>query len=122
MFTSDRPLFLQLADHIAAGILDGTYAEQTAVPSATDLGVFFGLNPATVSKGVNRLVDLGVLYKKRGVGMFVSDGAGELLRERRRAEFEREFVVPLVHEATVLGIGPDALRRMITARAVQEEQ
>lgn len=120
VFTDDQPLFLQLADRIADDILSGTYPEETAVPSATDLGVFFGLNPATVSKGVNLLVALGALYKKRGVGMFVAVGAGELLRQRRRTAFEDAFVVPLIAEARVLGIDVDVLHHMITARAAEE--
>jgi len=75
--------------------------------------VFFQINPATASKGVNVLVDLGALYKKRGIGMFVATGARELLRRRRRDVFRSQYVEPLRREAGVLGIGIAELHQMI---------
>lgn len=113
MFTDEGPLFQQLADRLADDIASGTYAEETPVPSATDLALFFRMNPATVSKGVNLLVDLGVLYKKRGVGMFVASGARERLRQRRLGEFRAKYVEPLLAEARVLGIPEDDLQQLI---------
>lgn len=68
MFSSDGPIFQRLAAQIADDIAAGVYPEEAAVPSATDLALFLQVNPATASKGVNLLVDLGVLYKKRGLG------------------------------------------------------
>ncbi|MEO8907673.1 MAG: GntR family transcriptional regulator [Microbacteriaceae bacterium] len=113
MFTDESPLFQQLADRIADDIAAGTYPEETAVPSATDFAVFFHMNPATVSKGVNLLVDLGVLYKKRGIGMFVASGARDTLRRRRLSEFQDKYVEPLLAEARVLGIDSEDLQRLI---------
>lgn len=122
VFTDDRPLFQQLADKIADDVASGTYPEETAVPSATDFGVFFQLNPATVSKGVNLLVELGVLYKKRGIGIFVASGARETLRRRRLGEFDQKYVEPLVHEAGVLAIEPTALHQMISHKEAEKDQ
>ncbi len=113
MFTGDSPIFQQLAGKIADDILAGTYAEGTAVPSATDFAVFYQMNPATASKAVNVLVELGVLYKKRGIGMFVTTGARELLRARRREEFREQHLEPLLREAGVLEIPLADLHRMI---------
>ncbi|GAB2818661.1 GntR family transcriptional regulator [Alpinimonas psychrophila] len=113
MFTNEGPIFQQLAAMIADGIVNGTYLEETAVPSATDFAAFHRMNPATASKGVNTLVDLGVLYKKRGVGMFVASGAREILRAQRRDEFRKKYLQPLLRETAVLGITTGKLHSMI---------
>jgi DNA-binding transcriptional regulator YhcF (GntR family) len=120
VFTADGPIFQQLAARIADDIVSGAYPEESSVPSATDFAVFYQMNPATASKGVNMLVDLGVLYKKRGVGIFVATGARELLLTRRRDEFRTQYIAPLLTEARVLEIGSTALHRMIDER--EEDQ
>ena len=83
------------------------------VPSTTELAAFHRINPATAAKGVNQLVADGVLHKKRGIGMFVTDGARVLLVDRRRNRFANEFVEPLIAEARKLGIDLDELKTMI---------
>ncbi|MGW0507327.1 GntR family transcriptional regulator [Micromonospora sp. NPDC003241] len=108
-----RPIFLQIAELLENSILDGTLAEEEQVPSTNELAAFHRINPATAAKGVNKLVDDGTLYKKRGIGMFVSSGARTTLRGRRRDEFARQYVQPLVAEARKLGIDPAELKRMI---------
>lgn len=113
MFADKGPAFQQLAAKIADEIVAGTYPEGTAVPSATDFAVFHQMNPATASKGVNLLVELGALYKKRGIGMFVADGARDLLRAQRREEFRKQYVEPLLREARVLEIDDTELHHMI---------
>ena len=113
MFTGDSPIFQQLAAKIADDIVDGTYPQETSVPSANDFAVFYQMNPATAGKGVNMLVELGVLYKKRGIGMFVATGARALLRTKRREEFRRQYLEPLVQEAGVLEISLAELHQMI---------
>ena len=116
MFTDDRPIFQQLADLLADDIAAGIYPEGAAIPSATDLGVFFRLNPATVSRGVNLLVDRGVLFKKRGVGIFVAPQATDELRRRRQASFEASYIEPMLHEAALLGIDPATICQIISNR------
>ncbi|WP_212817701.1 GntR family transcriptional regulator [Polymorphospora rubra] len=108
-----RPIFLQIAELLENSILDGSLAEDTQVPSTNELAAFHRINPATAAKGVNQLVDDGTLYKKRGIGMFVSPGARERLRGRRREEFARQYVQPLLTEARKLGIDPTELKKMI---------
>jgi len=127
VFTSDGPVFQQLAAKIADDIVTGAYPEGTAVPSATDFSVFYQMNPATASKGVNLLVELGALQKRRGVGMFVAPGARELLLATRRDDFGARYLEPLLREARVLGIAPADLHRMIdnaeqTAPSAPSEQ
>ena len=83
--TEDRPIFQQIAEQLEEAILSGAYPEESQVPSITEYSVQYRINPATALKGINLLVDAGLLYKKRGVGMFVASGAREKLRQSRRA-------------------------------------
>lgn len=108
-----RPIFLQIADRIESDIIDGTLAEESQVPSTNEFAAFYRINPATAAKGVNRLVDDGILYKQRGIGMFVSTGARQVLMQRRREKFFDQYVQPLAREARKLGIEPGELADMI---------
>ncbi|HET6257548.1 MAG TPA: GntR family transcriptional regulator [Pseudonocardia sp.] len=94
-----RPLFAQIAEQIESSIVDGSLAEETQVPSTNELAAFHRINPATAAKGVNQLVADGVLYKRRGIGMFVATGARAQLLERRREDFARQYLGPLLAEA-----------------------
>lgn len=113
-FTSDRPIFLELADAIATDVLSGLYPEESQVPSTTELASHYRINPATAGKALNRLVDAGIIYKKRGLGMFVATGAPEALRRQRRAEFHAEFIAPLLSEAQRLGLTTTDIVDLIT--------
>ena len=97
-----------------AGTLTGTCSQ---APSTNELAAFYRINPATAAKGVNMLVDKGVLYKRRGIGMFVAPGARERLLEERRTAFADRYLDPLLAEARKLGLGPDDLSRLIRDRA-----
>ncbi|MER7275899.1 GntR family transcriptional regulator [Dactylosporangium sp. NPDC000244] len=108
-----RPIFLQIAEQIETSIIDGSLAEESQVPSTNELAAFHRINPATAAKGVNQLVDDGTLYKKRGIGMFVSPGAQTRLRQRRRDQFAEQYVQPLLAEAAKLGIDGNELKSMI---------
>lgn len=111
MIEESRPIFQQIADRIADGILSGDYPEESQVSSTNEFAAFYRINPATAGKGINVLVDDGILYKKRGVGMFVATGARELLLARRRDAFIRQYIAPLVSEARALGLaGPEVIR------------
>ena len=83
------------------------------MPSTNELAAFHRINPATAAKGVNQLVSEGILHKRRGIGMFVTTGARDQLRERRRARFAAQFMDPLVAEARRLGLGPDDLHDLL---------
>jgi GntR family transcriptional regulator len=113
-FSSDRAIFLELADAIAADVLAGLYPEESQVPSTTELAAHYRINPATAGKALNRLVDAGIVYKKRGLGMFVAAGAPEALRRGRRAEFRTDYITPLLAEARRLGLTTVDVVDMIT--------
>ena len=116
-----RPIFQQIAEQIENSIIDGTLAEEAQVPSTNELAAFHRINPATAAKGVNQLVDDGVLYKKRGIGMFVSPGAQAKLRQRRRDQFTEQYLHPLFAEAAKLGIKGVELRAMIEHYLTKEQ-
>ncbi|MFE3293862.1 GntR family transcriptional regulator [Rhodococcus sp. NPDC059234] len=113
MIDDGRPLFQQIAEQIESSIVDGSLPEDGQVPSTNELAAFHRINPATAAKGLNQLVADGILYKKRGIGMFVTVGARDALRFRRRESFARQYIEPLVAEAARLGISRDELASML---------
>lgn len=113
-----KPIFVQVAEQIENDIIDGAIEEETQVPSTNEFATFYRINPATAGKGVNLLVEDGILYKKRGIGMFVATGARERLIDKRTEQFREHFVQPLISEAAKLGITPAQLASMIQKEAV----
>jgi len=114
-----RPIFLQIAEQLESQIIDGSMREETQVPSINDLAAFHRINPATALKGVTLLVDAGILYKRRGIGMFVAPGARDRLVAARTEAFQDTYVRPLVAQARVLGITTEQLTAMIRKEAGQ---
>ncbi len=108
-----RPLFVQIAEMIENSIIDGTYADEAQVPSTNELAAFHRINPATAGKGLAKLVADGILYKRRGIGMFVTTGASDALRFRRREDFAKQYIEPLITEANKLGMTVDELKTML---------
>ena len=117
MVDEGRPLFLQIAESVEDSIIDGSLSEQDKAPSTNELAAFHRINPATAAKGIAMLTDKGVLTKRRGIGMFVADGARDLLLSERRAAFADRYLDPLLAEAGKLGLGADDLARLLTERA-----
>lgn len=103
-FDGTRPIFLQLAEMLEEGIISGAYPEEGQIPSITEYSATLKINPATALKGINLLVDEGLVYKKRGVGMFVATGARDALLNKRRESFYTERVKPVAKEAKSLGL------------------
>lgn len=109
----EKPIYVQMAEWIEENILSGAFPEETQIPSTTDISAQYKINPATALKGMNILVDKGIIYKKRGLGMFVSEGAAEKLRSERKQEFFEKFVKSLMSEAEKLGITKNEIIDMI---------
>lgn len=112
-FEDDRPIFMQIAEGIEDAILSGAFPEESQIPSTTEISVNYKINPATALKGINILVDDNVIYKKRGIGMFVCKGAVEVIKDKRRERFFEGFVLSLVNEAKKLGLGESEIISMI---------
>ena len=112
-FTDDKPLYLQIAQHLEDAIFTGIYEEETQIPSTTELSVSLQMNPATVVKGMNMLVTENIIYKQRGLGMFVCTGATEKIKEKRQQNFFEDFITPLIEEANKLGLTEEEIKNLI---------
>jgi len=110
---NDRPLFLQIKEAIEDDILAGALLPDEQIPSNSTLVSFYQINPVTVHKGVALLADEGTVYKKRGLGMFVSPDAPARLRRQRQGGFKQEYVKPAVTQAQILGVQRTELHNMI---------
>ena len=111
--TEEKSIYLQIGEMIETDILRGILLEEEQVPSTNELARLYTINPATAAKGVNILVDEGILYKRRGIGMFVAPGAREKILAKRRSAFAQCHIVPLLAEARSLGITKEELLKMI---------
>jgi DNA-binding transcriptional regulator YhcF (GntR family) len=112
-FDSDKPIYLQIAEGIEDDILQQVVAEEDKVLSTNQLATMYRINPATAAKGLNMLTSEGILYKKRGIGMFVATGAVVKIRSKRKRAFYENFVVPLLNEASNLDMSKSDLLEMI---------
>ena len=113
ILTQEKFIYIQISEMIENDILRDIILEEEKVPSTNELAKLYSINPATAAKGVNILVDSGILYKKRGIGMFVATGAKEEIQKKRRSEFYDNYVQALINEATNLGITRQELVNMI---------
>ncbi|MFB1050024.1 GntR family transcriptional regulator [Paraliobacillus sp. JSM ZJ581] len=104
LFKENKPIYVQVREQIEDQIINKQLLPNDQAPSTNQLVNFYKINHVTVSKGVNQLVEEEVLYKKRGVGMFVTEGARKKLLHRRRKSFIKDYVVTLVQEANKLEI------------------
>ncbi len=109
----EKPIFLQIAEGIEDGILTDIFPEGGQIPSITDFSVNYKINPATALKGINLLVDEEILFKKRGVGMFVSEGAVRKLKIKRQDQFYNNYIGKLIEEAKRLGFTSEDIIAMI---------
>lgn len=112
-FNDTEPLFLQIAQWLEDRIVTGQIRTDEQIPSTTELSQILKINPATVRKGVNLLVEKGLVYKKRGMGMFVAEHAEENVRGDRRVKFFDDYVAPLLAEAERLGLSRADLIEML---------
>lgn len=113
ILNQEKSIYLQISEMIENDILRGIIMEEERVPSTNELANLYVINPATAAKGVNILVDSGVLYKKRGIGMFVSTGAKEIIMKRRKEQFMDNYVKSVVEEAKNIGVTKEELIEMI---------
>ena len=116
LIDENRPIFVQIAERIENDIIAGELPEELQVPSTNQFASFYQINPATAAKGVNLLVDQGILHKKRGLGMYVAPGARAKLLEKRREQFFEQYVVPMLQEAEKLDITTQQVTEMIQRR------
>lgn len=114
ILNDNEPIFIQIAKAIEDEILSQGIKEEEQIPSTTELSKLYKINPATVLKGINILVDNNILYKKRGIGMFVNKGAKETIIISRKENFKKIYIRELIQEAKKLSINKEDLIDMIT--------
>ena len=112
-FNDTEPLYLQIAQWLEDKIVTGQLRTDEQIPSTTELSQILKINPATVRKGVSLLVDKGLVYKKRGMGMYVAENANQNVRDDRRVKFYDDYIAPLLAEAERLGLTSRDLIEML---------
>lgn len=115
MFDERSPIYRQIADQIRADVLNGVLEPGKQIMSTNAYAAFHRINPATAARAFQELVEEGVLYKRRGVGMFISSDARALLVDRHRERFFGEVVDPMLAEAEAIGVPLDAVVERIRA-------
>lgn len=115
IFNSDsiKPLYHQIAEWLEAEILSGNLMEDERIYSQYQLADMFTINPATAAKGLNLLADEEIVYKKRGLGMFVAPQAKEYILTKRKKQILGQMIKNLVAEAERLGVEERELFQMI---------
>jgi DNA-binding transcriptional regulator YhcF (GntR family) len=120
-FDGREPIYVQIAERIRHEVLSGALKEGDQVMSTTQYATTYRINPATAAKAFAQLVDEGVLYKKRGIGMFVSPSARAVLAEDRRERFFSDVVEPMIAQARMLGIPLTDVAERIAESATAED-
>lgn len=106
---SNKLIFEQVADMVEDQILDNLLKAGDQSPSTTEFSNVYGINPATARKGLNILVDEGILYKKRGIGMFVTQDAKKIIINKRKDEYIKNILPDLIKNMTMLGVTKEEL-------------
>lgn len=119
LLNDKKPIYIQIKDWLADQIIDETIETHDKIPSTNEIVTYFKVNHITVSKGVTQLVEDGILYKKRGVGMFVEEGAREKLLKVRREEFVEDYLKPMLDEAEKLELTKEDIQQLINNRGDQ---
>jgi len=117
-----KPIFIQIAENIEDEIVRGRLKEGEQVPSTNQFAAHYQINPATAAKGINLLVDQGILFKKRGIGMFVVEGAKKELLEKKKNQFFEEFIENMLKEAQKLSISSEEVIEMIQNYSVKMKE
>ncbi|RKL65575.1 GntR family transcriptional regulator [Salipaludibacillus neizhouensis] len=117
----NKPIFLQIKEQIEDSIINETIKTAERIPSTNEFAAYYKINPATAAKGINELVMENILIKQRGVGMFVTDNAKEILINKRKKIFYKNYMDPLKKEATKLGISNMDLIEMVKMEGIEDE-
>ena len=108
-----KPIFIQIAEQLEDSIFTGIFPEETKIPSTNEISALLNINPHTVLKGMNMLVDEEIIYKKRGLGMYVKDGAVKKIRQKRQSQFYNQYVAALIEEASKLQMTKEDVIKLI---------
>lgn len=109
----DKPIYVQIKEWVEDQILRGDLQDGDQIPSTNEIVQFFRVNHLTVAKGMNILADEGLIYKRRGLGMFVETGAKDKLLKKHKEGFEQQYLYPMLKEAKKIGLKDSELMAMI---------
>ncbi|WP_066249925.1 GntR family transcriptional regulator [Neobacillus drentensis] len=115
-----KPIYLQVSEWLEREILNGNFGSDQKIYSQYQLAEIFNINPATAAKGLNILADENILYKKRGLGMFVAGTAKEMILNKRKNQTLKRLVQEIVLEAERLNVSKAELIDMIKAANIGE--
>ena len=113
-----QPIFQQIMDTIEGDIITGVYGTDELIISTTQISKVYSVNPTTAVKAISKLTDAGILYKKRGIGMCVAEGAREKITARRKEIFLNQTIGALLAEAKTLGITVEELISVIKSGVI----
>jgi GntR family transcriptional regulator len=116
-----KPIYVQIAEWLETEILSDNIKSNEKMYSQYQLAEMFNINPATAAKGLNILADEAILYKKRGLGMFVSTNAREIIRTKRKDQTLKRLVMEIVLESERLNVDEDELIQMIKTAKVESK-
>jgi GntR family transcriptional regulator len=117
-----KPIYIQISEWLETEILNGSFEGDQKIYSQYQLAEIFNINPATAAKGLNILVEEKILYKKRGLGMFVSSTAPKMILNKRKNQTLKRLVSEIVMEAERLNVSKDELIEMIKEEIAGEEE
>jgi len=108
-----QPIFIQIMERIESDIITDVYQVNNLIISTTQIAKVYSVNHTTAVKAISKLTDAGILYKKRGIGMCVAEGAKEKITKRRKDAFLNQTIDGLITEAKTLGLSLDELISVI---------
>lgn len=111
--SSDKSIFIQIAEQLEDSIFTGAFPEESKIPSTNEISALLNINPHTVLKGMNMLVDEEIIYKKRGLGMYVKQGALEKIKRKRQGQFFDQYITTLIDEASKLQMSKEDVISLI---------
>ena len=114
-----QPIFMQIMERIESDIITGTYQTDELIISTTQIAKVYAVNHTTAVKAISKLTDAGILYKKRGIGMCVAQGAKENITKRRKDAFVNRTIDALLAEAKTLGLSLDELVGIIKNKGAE---
>ena len=112
-FDESIPIYLQIKEEIENAIITSTLKENEAIPSIRSMAQQYRLNPQTISNAINELMNEGVIYKKRGIGMFVGKGAQKRLKQKKSKEFRNTDLKKVIIKSKSLGISKVELKKIL---------
>lgn len=110
---TEKPIFIQIAEQLEDSVFTGVFPEETKIPSTNEISALLGINPHTVLKGMNMLVEEEIIYKKRGLGMFVKEGAVQKILKKRQGQFYEQYIESLIAEASKLKMTKEEIISLI---------